>query len=206
MARTNVTTYETEHDLLPMVCAKCGQPAEDRVFRQIRHLDCDRHGLLAAGALIGMLAFPPLFLLVAFGFSEKIGVRIPMCETHRDDWNWRDRAEKWFVFPAWVVVVVVLYAIAFMYAIEGNTDNAAIALLCVPGAFFVLAFVENVIILFGAVKISIPAKQKGIRLAGVHEDFVAALAEERAHERVDNPERRYVPRMGVQDDYDDELL
>ena len=205
MARTNVTTYETEHDLLPMVCAKCGRPAEDRVLRQIRHLDCDRQGLLAAGVVIGLLAFPPLFFFVAFRLSEKIRVRIPMCETHRDDWKWRDLAEKWFVIPVWAVTVFVFYAIALMYAFKGDTGNAAAALVGVPGAFFVLAFVENVIILFGAVKVSIPAKQNGICLTGVHEDFVAALAEERARERVDNPERRYAPRMGVQDDYDDEL-
>jgi len=205
MPRVNVTTYEYEQDLLPMVCAKCGRPAEDRVLRQIRHLDCDRQGLLAAGVVIGLLAFPPLFFFVAFRLSEKIRVRIPMCETHRDDWKWRDLAEKWFVIPVWAVTVFVFYAIALMYAFKGDTGNAAAALVGVPGAFFVLAFVENVIILFGAVKVSIPAKQNGIRLTGVHEDFVAALAEERARERVDNPERRYAPRMGVQDDYDDEL-
>jgi hypothetical protein len=206
MPRVNVTSYEYEQDLLPMVCAKCGRPAEDRVFRLIRHLDCDERGFLAGGVVLGLLAFPPLFFFIALRFSEKIRVRIPMCETHRGDWKWRDRAEKWFVFPVWVVGVFFLYAIGGMYMFKGDTENATASWACIPGAFFVLAFVENVIILFGAVRVTKPAKQDGIRLAGVHEEFVAALTEDRARDRVDNPERRCVPRADMQDDFDDELL
>ena len=43
-----------------------------------------------------------------------------------------------------------------------------------------------------------------VRLTNVHPDFVNALIEDRARDRVDNPDRRAL-RGDLRDDYDDEL-
>jgi hypothetical protein len=206
MARVTLTPYEYENDLLPMVCAKCGQPADARVRRPIRFVGRHRRLLLETGIVLGLLFFPALFLWVAFSLGQVIWVRIPVCETHYDDWKWRDRATHWFLIPAWTLSVLVLYAISIVFLVKGDPNSASAVLSGVPIAIVPVVLIENLVVLFRAVRLTKSGTTNEVRLSGVHEDFAAALIEDRARQRVDDPERRRSPQGDVRDDYDDEAV
>jgi len=200
-----VTEYEHVNDLLPMVCAKCGNRAEVHVSRPIRFLGSDWAGVRTPALIFGLLFFPPLFCLIAYRYAEIIRVRIPMCETHKDDWHWRDRVMFGLLIPGWTLTVLVLHAFGLAYLIQGDGDTAAVCFLSPVVVVVMTAVIENLIVLWGAVRTAKTADQKlDVRLSSVHPEFVAALAEDRARDRVDNPERR-VPDGDLLRDYDDEL-
>src|SRR5207247_2266125 len=134
----------------------------------------DWAGLRSAGLVLGLLLFPPLFCLIAYRYAEVIRVRVPMCETHKDDWNWRDRAMFGFLIPAWTIAVLALDAFAVMYLIKGNGNDAAICILSAIGVVVLTALVENLIVLYGAVRLAKAEKKAEVRLSAVHPEFVAA--------------------------------
>jgi len=203
MPAVTVTAYEYENDLLPMVCGKCGRPAEVHVARPVRFFE-EREGLKTAALVGGLIFFPPLFLLIAYRYAEEIRVRVPMCETHQNDWRWRDRATYCFLMPTWTLTVLLLYGVCIMYLIKGDEENAAAAFIAVPAAIVVVALIENLVIHYGTVRLLKEDKTTDVRLRGVHADFVAAIAEERARDRVDNPKRRPIRQRDMRDDFDDE--
>jgi hypothetical protein len=204
MARVNATDYECESDLLPPICAKCGAPAADRVPRTVRYLH-DQQGALVAvlvfSLFFGLFFFPPVFLLIAAWYSQAIQVRVPMCADHQTDWDWRDRAMNLLVLPAWCAAVLAAEVCGLVLHAQGDPGGAAYFGVG-PVALGLALLVENAVVLRGAVRLAKPDKDH-VRLSGVHEEFVAALLEERARDRVSNPDRR-APRGDVRDDYDDE--
>src|SRR5690349_9049252 len=86
MPQVKITPYECERNLFPRLCAKCGVPTETRVRFMMP-------GLVANGVMATLLSVcPPLFVISAICFRRwKPGVLVPMCETHKADWEWRDR-------------------------------------------------------------------------------------------------------------------
>jgi hypothetical protein len=199
MARISVTDYECEHDLLPAVCAKCAAPASDRVTRTLYFL----HGHVAffkvLGSVFGLFFFPPLFLLITSRYAQTMQVRVPMCPDHRNDWKWRERALNTFVFPLWSATVIAFEVIGVVVQAQGYDASAYF---CVgPPALTLALLAENVLILPGSVRLMKP--EKGVRMTGVHDEFVAALQEDRARDRVANPDRRAL-RGDMRDDFDDE--
>jgi hypothetical protein len=205
MPTVTVTEYEYVNDLLPMVCAKCGQPAEVRVPRPIRFIGGDGAGVQTAVLMIGLLFFPPFFCLIAYRYAEIIRVRIPMCETHTDDWYWRDRVTLGLLIPGWTLAVLVLHSFGLAYLIQDDGEIAAVCFLSPVIVMVMTALVENLVVLWGAVRMAKTEDKKlDVRLSGVHPEFVAALAEDRARDRVHNPERR-VPDGDLRHDYDDEV-
>jgi len=206
MPKVTVTEYELVNDLLPMVCAKCGNPAEVRVPRPIRFIGSDWAGVRALALIFGLLFFPPLFCFIAYRYAEIIRVRIPMCESHMDDWGWRDRAMFRLLIPGWTLAVLLLYSFGLAFLILGDDQIAAVCFLSPVVALVLTALVENLVLLRGAVRTAKTEDKKlDVRLSSVHSEFVAALAEDRARDRVDNPERR-VPTRDVREDFDDEVV
>src|SRR5262249_46583230 len=147
-----VSECELVNDLLPMVCAKCGNRAEAHVSRPIRFLGGDWAGVRTAALMIGLLFFPPLFCLIAYRFAELIRVRIPMCEAHKDDWHWRDRVMFRLLIPGWTLAVLVLDAFGFAYLIQGDDQIAAVCFLSSVIVLVMTAVIENLIVLWGAVR------------------------------------------------------
>jgi hypothetical protein len=199
MARITVTDYECEHDLLPPLCAKCGAPTAERAPRTVRMLD-DKRIWVAVVFLFGLFFFPPLVVLVILRIARANQVRVPICPDHRNHWAWRDWAMSWVLIPGWAAVVLAAEAYGAFLQMEGR-DGSAFFCVGLP-ALAVALVLENWAIGYGAVKVEQAHKDK-VKLVGVHETFVAALLEERARDRVANPDRRAL-RGDMRDDFDDE--
>src|SRR4026209_338536 len=107
MPLLKLTPYECEHDLLPRLCGKCGEAADQR----IRFIPLPP----ALNILMGfmLIACPPLFIAMAMICYRRITpIFMPMCDVHRADWEWRDRLTSItylaFVTGAYCVAVPVL--------------------------------------------------------------------------------------------------
>jgi hypothetical protein len=203
MSQVTLTDYECEHDLHPAVCAKCGSPATERVPRRVRYLTDDLGWLRIVALSSSLILMPPLFLWLAFRYGRVVWVRIAMCDQHRDHWGWRDCALYWCLLPAWTVVAGALNGLGLIALMVGRDAGWYFA----AGMFTLVLtlVVENCVIAFGSVKIMRSEKPAGVKLYGVHSDFVAALAADRARDRVTNPDRRPTG-SGVREDYDDEVV
>ena len=198
MARIDLSDYEVAHDLLPPLCAKCGEPATDRPTLKLYIVDGWAGVLQVFGLFFGLFLFPPL-VLFALRFAAAVEVRVPLCPAHRDDLARRERAEKRYLFPVWTAATVLL---ELTLLVELLMDGPGVS--C-GGPFVLLvgALVASGVIGRGRVRLAKPAKA-GVRLTGVHPAFVAAVLEDRARDRVSNPARR-TGHGDVRDDYDDGL-
>jgi hypothetical protein len=198
MPRVDLTDYEIAHDLLPAVCAKCGEPAVERVVHTIRVLLDGWRGMVQLfGVLFGLFFFPPL-LVYTLRHARPIEVRVPLCAAHRDRYRWQDWAEHRVLLPVWTVAAVLMDVVL---VIDMATNFLGFA--CI-GTWVVLigAVIASGAIGRGRVLVGKPGKT-GLRLMDAHTAFVAAIQEDRARDRVSNPDRR--GGFGdVRDDYDDE--
>jgi hypothetical protein len=200
MPTVRLSDYECEQDLLPAVCARCGAPATDRVPRRVRYLS-NRLGWLQIAALVtSLFALPPLFIALGHRFGEVMWVRVPICGDHRGHWDWRDTALYSVLMPAWAVTVTGLNVVGLVVALLGG--DASVFFMLSIFALVLTIFVENCVLAYGAVRPLRVENPPGVKLCGVHAEFVAALTLDRARDRVTNPNRR--TDAGIGDDYDDE--
>lgn len=198
MARVQLTSYEVDNDLFPAVCARCGAPAADRVVPTLYIVDGWRGVPQVLGIVFGLFFFP---LLVPFTlrFARKVQVRVPHCGPHADEYRRRERIEQTYLLPIWTVVAVVADVVVIVgLAITGEGFVCLASLLAVALGVIAAAAVAR-----RQVKIT-RVDKIGIRLHDVHPTFVYALIDERARDRVSNPDRRG-GHGDVRDDYDDEV-
>jgi hypothetical protein len=197
MPRVDLTDYEIAHDLLPGVCARCGAPAVERVVHAIRIVDGWRGVIQLIGILLGFFFFPPL-LAFAVRCVRPLEVGVPLCAADRDDHRRRERLEWRVLLPIWTVAALIMDALVLIDVAYDGPGIGCIGTWSVVGGAVVAAAIIN----RGRIQVMKPGKT-GLRLTEVHPTFVAALMEDRARDRVSNPERR--GGFGdVRDDYDDE--
>ena len=76
MPRVDLSDYELAHDLLPPVCAKCGEPATDRPTHKLYIADGWSGAVQVFGLISGLFLFPPL-MLFTLRFARLLEVRSP---------------------------------------------------------------------------------------------------------------------------------
>jgi len=179
MAAVRLTRYECERNLFPRICARCGQPSD----RVVRYALLSPNWNMVLGLLIAFC--PPLFLYFHFRERVRRGFEVPMCERDANDWHWRDRLTNGTYF----LLVVNAYLAALALAVFSPWWQY------VDGLFLPLVFV-------GAVYVWLPillvwtrtirtskVMKHGIRLSGVHPEFVRALTADRVRTRESHPQR-----------------
>ncbi|HKA05783.1 MAG TPA: hypothetical protein VKD71_00905, partial [Gemmataceae bacterium] len=179
MAAVRLTRYECERNLFPRVCARCGLPAD----RTVRYALLSPNSNLALGFLLSFC--PPLFLYFLFRERARRGVEVPMCKRDADDWHWRDR----LTIGTYMLLVVNAYCAAIALAVFSPVWDY------LDGRFVLLAY-------FGVVYVWLPilllwtrtirtskVMKHGIRLSGVHPEFVRALMADRMRTRESDPQR-----------------
>jgi hypothetical protein len=199
MASVILTPYEYRRDLLPPVCAKCGAAASDKVPRRLRIPPDQYVWLWGLPILVTIVSCPPLFMVLSVLIAEKVEVRVPMCAEHRDDWIWRDWAQKWVVYPLWSLAALGLMGmLVFDPSLFCIYVGAAILLL------LLVFVVEFHVVGYGSV-MAIGGDRLEVSLRRVHPAFRDALQVAREKDRLENP-ARFRQFGDVRDDYDDEAM
>jgi hypothetical protein len=198
MARVTVSEYECEHDLLPAVCVKCGEPADDSFVRTVRIIDGGApwgfwHTL---AAIYGLLVFPPL-LLWALRRARTVQVKVPVCNADRGK-AVREEKLPWVMIPFWIALVFLVDTSIVIDLYTGRPGLLGVGVVTVP---LFLASLEA--LTRRSTKHAGGPADNGVLLSGVHPVFVAALVEDRARDRVANLDRRAASE-GVRADFDDE--
>jgi hypothetical protein len=192
MPLLKLTPYEIEHDLLPRLCGKCGEPADDRVrFNPVSPS-------LNIFMGVALIACPPVFVGLAMILTRRMKpLFMPMCATHRADWEWRDWLTTITYLP-----VAILYCVAIALLVYAPLPPYGYPLVGVCYWFVWSFWIAPASIMWTRTVRSTGLPKKGIQLSGVHSNFVQAILEDRARDI--NPER--MAWFGDErDDFDDEL-
>jgi hypothetical protein len=199
MPRVTVTAYELDHDLLPPVCVKCGQPATVRLDRTTRVIDEPGrwYGFYTVVVVVSIFFFPPLFLFL-LRRAKAVRFRIPFCGP---DLARTMRRERW--------ALRVLVPVWCLWALLADTALVLQLFSRHSPWFCAMAGAMAVVVAMGEVGTAWLRRRRRkppvaeYNLPNVHPAFIAALSEDRARDRVDNPFRRG-GRGDVRDDFDDE--
>jgi hypothetical protein len=198
MPSIRLTAYEVEHDRLPAVCVKCGQPATEHFVRTVRFLDDPGRwgGLFAVGVIVSLLMLPPLLPLL-LRRAPLMRVRVPFCGPDLARTVRRERVSLRIVVPVWVLYVLAV------------DTSLVVAIVVGPSWAFLLMLTAALVLVAVADAVAgWRIRRRGKRperkynLPGAHPAFVAALLEDRARDRVSNPDRRG-GHGDVRDDFDD---
>jgi hypothetical protein len=196
MPHVIVTEYEITHDLLPPVCVKCGGPATERFKRKIRLIDEPGRwrGFYMLAFVVGIFFFPPLVIFVVRR-ARSLPLRIPYCGPDLARFRRQERIALIVLIPVWALISLSIdaFLLSSMIFQPGATCGAVAVV-----AVWLLLFD-----IFSGWRARRKAKKPTtVRMPGVHANFVAALLEDRARDRVDNPARR--GGFGdIRDDFDD---
>ena len=187
-----LTTYECRTGRVPRLCAKCAEPTDDGVPFPV--LTPVPHFLLN----LFLVICPPVFVGMAAIIRRRRFV-LPLCPPDRADWEWRVRVFTWTYLA--IILPVYLVAPPLNYFLWPDPHDE---IGCFPGllVYYLVWVVWSipVAVLSTRTVRTIKVMAEGIRLAGVHPAFVAALQADRAQD--DDPAR--LPWGGDErDDYDD---
>lgn len=191
MPTIKLSEYECERGLLPYVCMFCGRQAVTRVKQKFQWHPPWIFLLILVSVLV--------YIIVALLLTKKMVVRVPACNDHEGYW----RRRGWRIGLSFLVVAGLGVAgIAYLTTQPPGAADAASGLICGGGGvLFFVWLVGAAIYSAGGIRPT-EITDVTIRLAGVHDDFVHALREERALYRDDGDRRR--GRYGDErDDYDD---
>jgi hypothetical protein len=192
MASITLSRYECSRGLLPEVCAVCGDPATTRRDRNFSWHPSWVWILILVNLLV--------VLIVALLLTRRMSVRLPVCDQHEGYWR---RRTLFYTVPTVFVLLVMAGAFAYMVSRPPGGNDSLVGWLCLGsiGLLFVWVVVAAVVQANGIRATEIT--DRTMTLAGLHEEFVAAVREDRARDRDDRRYRRL--RYGDQrDDYDDE--
>jgi hypothetical protein len=194
MPLVKITPYECERSLFPRLCAKCGVLTESHV----RFTPLGPTANVFMATLLSVC--PPLFVILAIGLRRVTkGVLVPMCDTHKADWQWRDRVTSY----SYLAVVGVYCAVAVCLAIGWiwDIDVPSITLMSLYLIAWCVWLIPASITWTRTVRAT-GVPRRGMQLSGVHPDFVRALAEDRVRDA--NPDR--IAWFGDhRDDFDEDM-
>lgn len=167
MATVTITRKEAIHGWLPEVCALTGEPTDGVKPRTFYWQPAWVFALLP-------LALVPC-LIVVYCLRKSMTVRLPLAPHKHGHWGWR---------MAVGCVAVAATALTFLFStVFVSSDNPKVAdpgrvVMIAGGVGFVLSLVLFAVLTVTGIH---PTKitHDGITLAGVHQNFVDALEEER---------------------------
>ena len=181
MATIRITRYEVRKNLLPSVCMVTGEPTGDSKMHTFRWTP-PWVGVLILGGLLP-------YLIVAMILRKQISIDVPLAARKRG---------HWFVRQAFGLVGV-LGCIALGIAgiiMSADADNArnqgadfGLILSAVAGVGLVVVIIVALVLQSTCVRPK-EITDRDITLAGVHENFVVAMEEERERDEEEEQEER----------------
>jgi hypothetical protein len=194
MARIRLGRYEVEEYELPRVCARCGKKAVAFPKKSFAW----HPPWVIVFVFVGLL----VYVVLALVLTKRMTVPLPLCERHRS--YWRNRA----LFLYGGLLAVVLLGIVGLVAasvLDDRGDNHAMGAVCfIVGGIFVLWLFPAAIVSASGIRPQ-EITDRSITLAGLSEDFVDTVREERrGDEEEDDRPRRRRSRRDEEEDEDDQ--
>ena len=184
MPSIRFTRYEVEHNLLPPVCVVTGEPTSDTKRHTFRWTPPWVGILILAGVLP--------YLIVALILRKDITFDVPIASRKKGHWLWR---QLFGLFGVLGCIGLVGVGIALSHQPGGANQGPDIGLYTAAAAGVGLIFVLAIALILQ--NTSVRPKEitdRDITLAGVHENFIVALEEERDREEEEEQERREAKR------------
>lgn len=191
MATVKLSDYECERGFLPYVCMFCGRQAVTRVKQKFQW----HHPWIFLLILVSVL----VYIIVALVLTKKMVVRVPACDQHEGYW----RRKGWRIGLSFVVIAGLAVAgIVYLTSLPPGPADELSGWICGGGVILFLIWLIAACVYSSVGIRPTEITDASIRLTGVHDDFVAALREERALYREEGGRRRN--RYGDErDDYDE---
>jgi hypothetical protein len=179
MAKVRLSRREAERGLLPPVCALTGVPTEDVKRKQFWWMPSWVYVTLIAGLLP--------YVIIALITRKSMTVELPLI---------RGKHAHWLVRQLFALLgilgTLVLFFVGVVLSTDtrngGQNETLGVALMAAGGIGFL-------VVLFGAIIFNATAirpveiTDSHITLAGVHEEFVRALEEERERDEEEYEEQ-----------------
>jgi hypothetical protein len=192
MPTVKLSDYECKRDLLPDVCMFCGAPAATRLRRTFTWTP----GWVWILLLVNLIVLAVVAMLV----TKKMTVNVPVCEEHEGYWR---RKNLLMLMSLLGVTLICIGGVVIVTTQDqrGNDDLTGWA--CGGSIAFAVVWLIFVGVLSTRGVRPVHITEDTVQLTAVHDDFIAALREERArfrehHGRVGYGDER--------DDYDDEFV
>jgi hypothetical protein len=179
MAAVRLTRYECERDLLPRVCARCGVPANTEVR------PCLHTPFWNVALSVLLVICPPVFLILIEIVLRKRRFPVPMCERDAADWKWRDR----FSIISYLIMGVGAYIVVLVLILISPVADRVKELAPLGYLLTIYSWFPVYAIMWTRTVRSTKVMKRGIRLSGLHEDFIRALMADRMRSRESDPAR-----------------
>lgn len=163
MPSVRVSRLELERNVLPRICARCGEPCDASLPMAMR----TSFSSLMLG--LSLTLAPPLFVLFALLLPARRTFSMPLCELDAHDWRWRYRWTD-IVYTCLVAVTFVAACVIAPLVPDGTELIGFVVYYCVWCLWGVFA----AILLTRTVRVS-KVYSQGIELAGVHANFARSL-------------------------------
>jgi hypothetical protein len=192
MPSITLSKYECSRSLLPDVCVVCGAPATTRKARNFSW----HPGWVWVLILINLI----VVLIVALILTKRMSVRLPVCDQHEGYW----RRRTWFyTLPTLAILLLGIGALVYLWSQPPGVKDELTGWLCGGSLVLLVAWIVVAAIVQATGIRATEITDRTMTLAGLHEEFVGAVREDRARARDDERHRR--SRYGDErDDYDDE--
>ncbi len=179
MASIRITRYEAQHNLLPPVCVVTGEPTSET----------KRHTFRWTPPWVGVLILVPLlYIICALVLRKDITFDVPLASRKRGHWLWR---QVFVLLGVLGCIGLVIAGIALSNEPNGVNRGPDIGLITAgaAGVGLVLVIVVAVILQYTSIRPK-EITDRDITLVGVHENFVAALEEERDRDEEEEADRK----------------
>src|SRR5215212_1457722 len=122
MASVTLTAYEVEHDLLPPVCVRCGQPTDEHMTRSIPQFDGRGFMVHFPGLYFAVFFAPPLLPWVLRRIP-RVRIRWPLCAADQTRARRHERLARRIVVPLWLIGVLALYVYCAVELVSGKVPG-----------------------------------------------------------------------------------
>jgi hypothetical protein len=178
MPTIKLSETECRKNLLPDLCMFCGEPSSERKHKNFAWHPSWVWILILVSALIAVI--------LALVLTKRMTVRVPVCERHRGYWMRRGLV----LGLSFTAIAAVSIGVLIFMGQQGPGNDDLTGWLC--GGSVVLFFIWLIVAAVYSSNGVRPTEitDRYIKLAGVHQDFVNAIEDDRDRDREEEQEYR----------------